>query len=667
MRLRLIAILPLLVGLSLAEPALADPPRAPAAAAAQQAPTFADRARAFAAKHNLPLREVQLPGQQGKRLFIPVTVATHDAFVREFSDTGAVVRQHAADKIHVPMVMGQNEVIGNYAAVTNNLQGVQGPAAGGLYLALDLSPAEKEHFRATFKEVQNNTPGSTSGCMTWLMHGCVAPNVPLAHKLGVRRSHTPDNWAKKLIHAGNDNILIGVPIAEPNQAQTQHARAQIAQYEAYAQQLEAQIGQLELQGGARLGVFQKQAEPYHEAMRQLDQTIAARQERQPAVAAGLRGKKAEFAHQLKALTEQHEAPFHARIQQLDASIAQKRAHVGQLEAARDAALKDLHNQVAHHEHEKDGTERQVAQNVKARQPGAHAAAYAAAVAGLDQQIGANQNQINAYQAQPVYARHVQQWQAAIQQLEQQKANLGNPHDYNPQYTARLTQVDQGLAQARATLAQHEANPAYAAHVPNQRIVVRQLEAAREVILKMGPVGYDAADEQRVTAATQHLVNARAQLEAQTTQHATGIAAARAQLANEEGMKANLTHFGALAYNPAYEQRLAQLDLAIAAQEANVHNPQYAQHRAHWTAEADKQRALKAELLAKGPAAYNPNEPQIAQLRQQVQQQKDAAAPLRQQVALADAAAAGDGEVARQFMAIPDQTLMGAPPGGEGRR
>lgn len=964
------ALLPFLVGLAFADPAFAAPPVAPAAAVAANAHppaagmSIGDRARAFAAKHNLPVRtvEVNIEGRKATRVFVPVTEATHEAFINEFTDHGAVIRQRQADAEHVTMALAPQDLIHNW--------GRPGPmfdvGQGGLYVAMNLTDVEKAHFKATVANAQNKEfigKNGSANCTRWLVHGCIGPDQPLSHKFGIKRSNAPSNFVKKLIHAGNEEVIIGVAMST-SPAQTQQLRTQVANYDQRIAQIEDAIAKLELQGGGRVQAFRAQSDPYRDALTQLDATIAMRQG-QPAIAAALKVKQKEIGEALKTLTQQHEAPYHQRVGELDTAVIAGKAKVRQAEIAKAAAIKEattqvharehdheqltraaapdhgkqgrfqrrladfdhqirevkagfetakaqrgtqraaqrsiiaaakteyralaqqgsrkagvsatsvnalnqrvaqldqsitnleqgiernaaapgyehqiedwraalgearqekarlleggpskynpaftqrlaqldndmattrknlganpahgsvpawlaqLKNQVAERDvilqkgpenynpafeqrvaqldqtikqykqsieqHENNPAQRQnvaqwratveqsellldtlqkvgpsryeqtydqkltaVAQRVfqarvqiaqldvqdsqaeaglqanlapkqKQRDDLAHAGADAwnpefdAAVAQIDNQIKPLETNIATYANQPQYANHIAQWRAQLAPLQEKKAQIvaKGPHDFNQAYEQRLTQLDQAIAQADATLAQYRANPAYAAHVPNAEANRKTQVDAKEALVKIGPHAYDPAFEQKLTASATNLAKAKTNLETVTAQHATTVETAKAELGRSEGLRAEMKRHGATNFNPAWEQRITQLDQAITQAEGQVKayagaqyaGAQYDQHRANAQKTVDDNRALRASVLEKGPQNYNPNEPQIAQHKQQLDQLKVQAEPLRAQLAVADAAANGGDALAQKFNAIPEPALMGAPPGG----
>jgi hypothetical protein len=969
---RLVGVLSLLAGLGLglaegsADAAPAGVP-APAVHAPQAnqpnqpnrgQPTIADRARAFAAKHNLPIRtvDVDVNGRKSTRIFMPVTDATHQAFVDEFTAGGAVLRQREGDKEHVTLALTPKDLIHNW--------GQQGPMfepnQGGLYVAMDLTDVEKQHFKATVQTAQTKEfigKNGSANCTRWLVHGCIGPEQPLSHKLGIKRSNAPSNFVKKILHAGNDLVVVGVAMSnQPGQAA--QMRQQVANYDQQAAQLEQQIAQLDQQGGGRVKAYRAQVDPYHDAVEKIDAAIALRGG-QPDLVRALKSKKDDIQRAMKALTDQHEAPYHARIAQLDTAVLAGRVKVRQLEIGRDGALKNARAQVDLREHERaeltrvapaqgaseydrklaaidlgikelkgaadvakvqrvaaraaqrttiaqakqelrglgqqitkkpavspanvaaydqrlaqlDGVIENVSKAIQqhapspgfdhqleawksaltesrqekarlvqagsagynpqfgqrlyqldgqieqyrkalvadpvggnagatlaalnkvvgereallAKGPLAYNPAYEQRIAQLDQQIQAAKKQIEQlgqdpnqkanvvawrtqieqhetikeglvkggparydaavdqklqqaagrvaqaraqlaqFDAQDVqaetqlaqqlapkqkerdelvargaagfspaydaevkrldaaiaqqehtiktytpygaqYAAHVQAARAQVTALEEQKAKLAatNPADFNPQFQAKMNEIDAATKAAEQRLAQYQANPAYAAHVEVQRVEIAKQQELKASLVKVGPKNYDPAHDVKLAQNAQQLAQAKTSLETLTAQHEAGVGTAKAELARNETLRTELKKHGAMDYNAAWEQRLAQLDQQIVQAEGQIKQypgDAYAAHRAQWTQQVEQNKAVRAEVLANGPVAYNPNEPQIAQLKQQIVQNRAASAPIRLQLEALDAAANAGNELAVKFNAIPEATLMGPPPGG----
>jgi chromosome segregation ATPase len=914
-------------------------------------PDFEKEARDYATANHLPIREVPLnvPGREGvKRIFVPVTDATHADFVKRFTQKGGIIRQQASDQEHVQFAVSPDATIGNWAQAGGAPFAV---TSGGRYIALEMTPAEKEFFKTNAPATQKGTNGTgrNSGCMTWLANGNVAPDQALSHKIGVKRSTAPSNLVKKFVHAGNDSIIVGVPVLT-DQNGTQQARQQIAAYENAIRNAEAQIERYGQQGGNRVKTFQQQIAPINDGIAKIDAALDARKN-QPAVIVGLKVRREEYNKALDAATGQHEAPYVARVKQLDDAINAGKQQVAQLETNRGNALKPFTDAVATREREyatlmgtipegragranpqytarmaqldqtiaqAEATIKQysphpqyraqvaqwqtsLAQNKQAKDqlskidpatynpqyearvgqldasinqletsikqtqdaagqlktqieqarqqkdqfvkagPGANTnnAQYDARVAQIDQAIGNLDNSLKQYGAMPQYATHVANWKLQITQNQQEKERLtkagpaaynpqydariaqldqtitnlnnsikqygahpqyraqlpawqqqvaqtqqekdrltkGGPAAYNPQYDARVTQfdqtitnlenqvkqnearvgqlqqqlaaprdekaqlvklgpasynpqyeqalkgIDQQIANLETTIKTHGATPQYKASLPQWQQQLAQQKQSKEkltkvgpsnynpqyearvaqldqtitnldnsikaneanpqqqasvaqwkqqrdqqielkgVLAKMGAAGYDAQLDGRITQAQQQVVGAKAQLANQTEALGTQLDAAKNAIAQNEGIKGELSRHGATKYNPAYEQQFVNLSNSISNLETNIKNPAYnAAQVAQWKTQLADQQKAKERLVAAGPEAYNPYEPQIQQLRAQIDQNKGLIAPLKVQVELADASANGEKLLAAKFSALSDADLMGPPPG-----
>src|SRR5207244_3101985 len=111
---------------------------------------------------------------------------------------------------HYPTAPTHNQNLGaNWAANRNDL-----------YLVLGLPQDKIEYLRGYFmnplkdipQRVTGNNVGNGGGCMWWLVDARIAPNYPLAWQFGVHQSFAPSNLYKKLIHAGTDDVVVGIPM-----------------------------------------------------------------------------------------------------------------------------------------------------------------------------------------------------------------------------------------------------------------------------------------------------------------------------------------------------------------------------------------------------------------------------------------------------------------------
>lgn len=870
----------------------------PALAAPPAVPSLAAQARAYAKAHNLPIREVPLdvPGREGvKRIFVPVTDATHDDFVKMFTKSGVIVRQpgDAFGVEHVHVALEPNDVM-EYGRLGGGGQVVP-PSSGGLYVALALSPEQKAYFKQNAPNApRDSVNGRSTGCMYWLSNGCTAPNQPFGHNYGIKRSSAPSNLVKKLIHAGNEAVIVGVPISE-NDQNTHQVRQQVAAYDAAIDQAKAQIENYENQGGGgRIKAFQTESAPFHEALDKADAAIAARAD-QPRIVAGLESRRREIQRDLRSITAEHEAPYRQRMtelrqtmseasrrltqaraahadgvkaasdllaarekehaqlvrlapkpdgsnrhslkvlefdraitgveeqvaqvkanhaanragwqdqidaaqkeldgladeiplqprgqsggaltqrvaqlrQQIDeyegymkspqysdqqkaqwrptleqlritkttltklgarrydgyveqrvanaaSNIAQGRVQLAALDGQGDADVVGLVEQIDHlkqsravivtggakgyhpeydqelarlnveiaqheselanHQHVPDSidhvvqTRSALASLVAARKellssdPAEFNPAYQQRLDEIDQSKAQLEGQIAQYKNDGRYAANVQQWRAEIQEHNRERAKITKigPRDYNPAYGNRLAQIDQQIEGLKNNVAAYP-GPQYAANRQPWNAQIRELRQQRASVVAAGPRGYDPEYDAKLAQASNELANAKQHLAATKEQLGGELASARTEVALAKSLRAELEKHGALKYNEHYEQRLSDLDTENAELASYLRSPQYNDaQKGAWKAQIAQNEAIKKKLLEKGPENYSQYEPQIEALREQIEQHHAAAAPLRQQLALADAAANKGAALKARFKAISDQDLMGAPPGG----
>lgn len=680
MRFRFVAILPLLTALAFADPALALPPGAAGAHAPAQAMSIADRARAFAAKYNLPIRTVQVKveGREATRIFMPVTEATHGAFVEEFTNGGAVIRQRQADQEHVTMALSPNDLIHNWGQPGPMFE----PSQGGRYVALDLDPVEKVHFKATVQNAQNTQfmgKNGSANCTRWLVNGCIGPDRPLAHKFGIKRANAPSNLIKKLIHAGNDQVVIGIAMSN-DPAATQQLRQQLQNYDEAIGRLEAQIEQLEVQGGGgRIKAFRAETDPYHDALRQLDGIIALRQG-QPLISAALKTKKHDIEQALKDLTAQHEAPYHQRVAALKNEITTHRTRVKQLETARDAAVKIAADQLAAREHEAAELAKLIApaqgkatrydkklfeidqgirelkiQTAQAKTqraalraqqrtqlaqakvefrallkqarnkpgaPGGNANAFQQRVAQLDQQLDGVRKNIA---ANPNSGR-VPYWLQQVKELVTEREAIveTGPLNYNPQYAQRIATLEQSIMQFKLAIAQHANTPAQRGNIHSWRATIEQFEMHVGALKKAGPLRYDASYDQQLQRVTGRIQQYRALLSDFDLQDEQSETALHQQLAERHKERDAIVQKGRDHYHPEYDAELARLDAQINQHQAQITQyeraPAYAHHVASWRTQMEALQRKKDELRAQPPLDYNPQyEQRIAQLDATIKQ------------------------------------------------
>jgi hypothetical protein len=200
--------------------------------AASAAGRLAPDADTYVKSHGLHARAVKidLPDRRAQRIFVPVLPTTVEDFTVRFTKKAAsmIVRQ-AEDLDHVAIVVDERRAVGfktitftpaNRYVTPESLppSSPMSPAHGGRYLVLDLDGGLRASFEQYLSTVTPETVphegGLSGGCMWWLVHAQVTPNVKLAHAMGVTQSRAPSNLIKKFLHAGNDRITVvgvGVP------------------------------------------------------------------------------------------------------------------------------------------------------------------------------------------------------------------------------------------------------------------------------------------------------------------------------------------------------------------------------------------------------------------------------------------------------------------------
>jgi hypothetical protein len=237
-----------------------------------RAESNAARAVAWAREHGVPSRQVPitLPGRKATRVFVRVGPEQWERFVSHFSEgKGVIIRQNATDPEHPVLAFSTaetfNHAYSGYAAADRFRDGRAwlSPDQGGLYVALGLPAKQLTYLKNDLSTMkQSDRPfanqSGDGGCMWWLMRALVGRNLPLAHALGVRQSTAPSNLIRKLIHAGTDDVVVGVAVPSLQQTQSvaqtlQSYRGYLATYRAnpayaqYVPQYEALVRQLEHQ------------------------------------------------------------------------------------------------------------------------------------------------------------------------------------------------------------------------------------------------------------------------------------------------------------------------------------------------------------------------------------------------------------------------------------
>jgi hypothetical protein len=205
------------------------------------AETHAERTVAWARSHGLPSRSIpiDLPGRKATCVFVPVGEPHWESFVKELTEGKGVIIRQSTDPEH-PLLAFSRAVtvhmgsIGNTGPARFN-DGRSGlvPSMGGIYLALGLSAERVAYLKVHLTTAVNDASGyrnqsGDGGCMWWLVRAMAGPNLPLAHALGVRQTTAPSNLARKLIHAGTDDVAVGMALMPP--ASTHNFALQAQQY-----------------------------------------------------------------------------------------------------------------------------------------------------------------------------------------------------------------------------------------------------------------------------------------------------------------------------------------------------------------------------------------------------------------------------------------------------
>jgi hypothetical protein len=193
----------------------------------------------YAQKNNLPIRVVKndLGTREIEREFVPVLPTTHQSFLETFqAEHGAVIwRVNRWDPVHITIGVKPDRAI-SYQ-FRNEATAQMTHEQGGQYLTLALDPAQVAHWE---RFIDTYTPAGAApfnggnadghhrfelamrqqgnpvygGCMWWVTHALVGPDLNLATAMGVRRAKGPEILAPRLIHAGNERVgPIGIAVS----------------------------------------------------------------------------------------------------------------------------------------------------------------------------------------------------------------------------------------------------------------------------------------------------------------------------------------------------------------------------------------------------------------------------------------------------------------------
>jgi hypothetical protein len=193
----------------------------------------------YAQKNNLPIRVVKndLGTREVERLFVPVLPTTHDSFLEHFQiGKGAVVWRSTTDQVHPLISIKPGDLYQHNSTVHVGDHAMLGHRSRGHYLALSITAEQfahwdqfmtthaaagtvlysggfndgKAHFANAMRQQGNPVYG---GCMWWLVHAPLAPELNLATAMGVRRAKGPEALFPRLVHAGNELVgPVGVAV-----------------------------------------------------------------------------------------------------------------------------------------------------------------------------------------------------------------------------------------------------------------------------------------------------------------------------------------------------------------------------------------------------------------------------------------------------------------------
>jgi hypothetical protein len=350
---------------------------------------MAAKVRAYAERHNLPVREVpiDLPGRKLTRLFVPVTDASAKDFIEEFTRDSVLLRQSQNDVEHLHMAFAPDQVVWHGGLVPGPLTAPLEAMNGGLYLGVGLRPEHKMHLQQNIGVRAANLAinGRNGGCMWWLVHARVGQDRPLMHELGLKQSMAPSNMVKKMIHAGTDAVVVGVAMSDlAMQPRLLQVSPQIGGYEQMIVAAEQEIAKMSRPNAH----YEITAETLRNNIAQQEDTIAM-YGALPQHAGHVqmwRNQLQQWQQQLEELPRTYKKPYAEQLAQVDAQILQ------------------LENTIRH------------------------------------------------YGAQPAYVAHIPGWQAQLQQHQQLKAKMiaDGEANFDP-YALQIEQNRAQMVQRRVQL------------------------------------------------------------------------------------------------------------------------------------------------------------------------------------------------------------------------
>jgi hypothetical protein len=284
---------------------------------------MAAKVKAYAERHNLPVREVpiDLPGRKLTRLFVPVTDASAKDFIEEFTRESVLLRQSQTDAEHLHLAFGPEQVVWYGGLKPGPVPDVLEAMNGGRYLGIALQPELKMHLTENIGVRHPDPAGRAAGCMWWLVHARVGQDRPLMHELGLKQSMASSNMVKKMIHAGTDAVVVGVAMTDlASRPRLIQLNKQIAINEQAILKAEQEITRL----GRPNAYLEMQLEKVRDQIAQLELSLA-QYGAEPQYAQhlpGLRNQLAQRRQLLEDLSKNPPNPFAQQLLAYDASIAQ---------------------------------------------------------------------------------------------------------------------------------------------------------------------------------------------------------------------------------------------------------------------------------------------------------------------------------------------------------
>ncbi|MCC6750424.1 MAG: hypothetical protein IT371_22360 [Deltaproteobacteria bacterium] len=171
-------------------------------------------AQSYAQQHALPSRWVDAgpAHRRTRRLFVAVTPQSFANFEGRFhSPNGYVGLCYTANHLWMGVEPGTC-----YAWGRNSPEHVAYYRweDGAHFFPVDLAGQKIQHLLGWLAP-RRNTPLYSGNCMEWLPNAEVAPNLPLFHLFGIRRSKDGPNMRRKIVHAANGTVdVVGMCVRD---------------------------------------------------------------------------------------------------------------------------------------------------------------------------------------------------------------------------------------------------------------------------------------------------------------------------------------------------------------------------------------------------------------------------------------------------------------------